>query len=58
MIDKRCRVRIYVQEMGQVYICVAQGSGPCSCIRVRVRLSRDITTRVGSVTGATYKETK
>ena len=30
MIDKRCRVRIYVG--GEVvYIHVTQGSGPCSC---------------------------
>ena len=35
MIDKRCRVRIYVGDE-VVYIHVAQGSGPCSCIRVAI----------------------
>jgi len=29
-------VRIYIQETRQVYIRIAQGSGPCSCIRVAI----------------------
>jgi len=42
-------VRIYVQETRQVYIRVAQGSGPCSCIRVA------ITTRQVSAVTVYYK---
>ena len=35
IIDKRCRVRNYV-EVRRGIIRVAQGSGPCSCIRVAI----------------------